>query len=224
MPAPYFDRDYPTRTIDCLSHVGTLQPEHKRTGSYEGAGLSVSLHPDAWCHIAKLGGLPTWQLRRPGGRFLEAHALSTLHRETIFCWALTRGLVERCPVYVVQRFDEELDGPIVLTFDTLASAEAENDGDFTMPIHQQLSYRSTPALDQAARQESPTLGDRAVFDLLLPIFVEEELSLDGVWWDDILEPSCYSAPRGVIVPSKLPQWSRDQVVSHNLTRCQKVMP
>lgn len=42
----------PVKTLKGLYHVGTLDASKKRDG-YEGAGLSVSTHPDAWKRIAK---------------------------------------------------------------------------------------------------------------------------------------------------------------------------
>ena len=45
-----------------------------------------------------------------------------------------------------------------------------------------------------------------VFDYVLPLYAEE-LGYDGVWWEDILDIGKFSAPRGVIVPSKISSWT-----------------
>lgn len=43
-------------------------------------------------------------------------------------------------------------------------------------------------------------------DFLLPLYVEREMpDAHGVWWED--EHGPMSAPRGVIVPSKMPDIS-----------------
>jgi len=42
--------------------------------------------------------------------------------------------------------------------------------------------------------------------LLLTIFVEKTTNYDGIWWNDKLDVSKYSAARGVIFNSKLNNW------------------
>jgi hypothetical protein len=37
------------------------------------------------------------------------------------------------------------------------------------------------------------------------------ISFDGAWWREKLDPSTYSAPRGVIFQSRLPQWATEAV-------------
>ena len=46
-----------------LWHVGSMNPRIKRPGSYEGAGLSVSVHPEDWQQIAEIGG-DLWELTK----------------------------------------------------------------------------------------------------------------------------------------------------------------
>lgn len=68
----------PPRTFEALFHVGTLRPEDKGCDgpSWEGHGLSVSVHPAAWTRIARLGGRPTWKLVNDQARFVDVHALT----------------------------------------------------------------------------------------------------------------------------------------------------
>ncbi|MFZ3481778.1 hypothetical protein [Sphingomonas sp. 3-13AW] len=70
---------------------------------------------------------------------------------------------------------------------------------------------STKALDVVALQDRPSAGTAEVLDLLLPIYADEVLRLDGVWWNERLDPSWYSAPRGVIPSHSVGTWK--------ITRC-----
>jgi len=45
-------------------------------------------------------------------------------------------------------------------------------------------------------------------DFLSICYAEDVLKLDGVWWDDKLNPMSYSAPRGVIFNNMLPSWTK----------------
>jgi hypothetical protein len=206
MPA----KSFPTLSINCLWHVGSMNPADKRPGSYEGAGLSVSLHPDEWTHIAKLGGYPTWELRRDGATFLHAHRLTKAQKSLVMAWGIERGLAEVCDLWEWSRFDDELESTITSysTSEDEAREEADDgDGGVWGSIKRVDGHRSTALLADLARQHGPIEGSDFVLDLLYPLYAEQKLDVDGVWWADKLQPECYSAPRGVIILSKLSLWS-----------------
>jgi hypothetical protein len=71
-------------TLKKLYHVGSLNVENKRDHSYEGAGLSVSTHPDAWRKIAR-GHVTgdTYQAVKPNNKFLNANRLSKNDKKEI---------------------------------------------------------------------------------------------------------------------------------------------
>ena len=73
----------PVKTLKGLFHVGTLDASKKRDG-FEGAGLSVSTHPDAWKRIAK-GHVTgdTYSATKEGNRILDAHSLTKEHNAEI---------------------------------------------------------------------------------------------------------------------------------------------
>jgi GNAT superfamily N-acetyltransferase len=82
----------PTRQFDQLFHVGSMRAKAKSNMSYEGAGLSVSLHPTIWRRIAKgwVGG-DLWRLTRAGNRFLDATALSREQHQQLNTWGQQNG-------------------------------------------------------------------------------------------------------------------------------------
>jgi hypothetical protein len=41
--------------------------------------------------------------------------------------------------------------------------------------------------------------------------LEASRKYDGAWWEEILDPSILSAPRGVIFPSMLKHWQWEEV-------------
>jgi len=195
----------PVKTLTDLFHVGTLDASKKRDG-YEGAGLSVSTHPDAWQKIAR-GHVTgdTHTATKEGNKFLDVHSLSNKHNEQIKQWAVKNGYLEQQETVTVSWFDDEMDDTLSQTFNSMADAEAEYD--------EELEYMDvkvdkggivpTDKLKKETRQNR--IESTGVLEFVLPIFAEHQ-GLDGVWWQDKLDVQRYSAPRGVIVPSKIKSW------------------
>lgn len=105
----------PSRSFSTLAHVGTFDPGRKAarlSRSYEGGiGLSMSVHPDDWTRIAKLGGAPTHWLTRNVGqdfRLLDAHAIEDDDRAEIEQWAVDNGLTGHSERYEGGRWGEVL--------------------------------------------------------------------------------------------------------------------
>lgn len=203
----------PTLTLSRLWHVGDLVAGAKRRGSYEGAGLSVSLHPAAWRMIARghVAGT-TWEMRRPGARFLDALALTDAQRDDILARGIADEHVRKATIWRWTYFDDELDEEVHQEFASEAEAKLESgldDGEEAVVVGIP-GHASTPELDTLCLQDSPTIGTRATLDLLLPLHAEA-LGLDGVWWSERLDPTSLSAPRGVIPASRLEMWRRTAV-------------
>lgn len=203
--------ELPLITQTEATHIGTLKAADKgiRGRSYEGHGLSVSICPEEWERIAKLGGLPWWQLENPDGRFLDAHALTEKQQAEIASWGLELGLVEWAELWELSfdDDDDELDDTVSFLFASKDEAELE------------LEEREGSSLKQVGRwcgteQLAARIGFASELDsfaLLLPLYVEENLAgVDGVWWEDILD-GYLSAPRGVIVPGHLCRWTRQRI-------------
>jgi hypothetical protein len=187
-----------------LYHIGALDPADKgRLGpSHEGNGLSVSIHPDAWEAIARLGGSRWWRLRRAGNRFLDAHALTAGQRAALAGWAVGEDLARWTPAWRVTWYDEELDEQraFACADPEEADAEAAEVGGQVTPATELIA---TGRLHQLVGgwQDPGLTWDHAL------IAYAELAGLDGVWFADELSVAALSAPRGVIVPARLPGWT-----------------
>ena len=140
--------DVPIVWLDQVMHVGDLSPLSKRTNSYEGAGLSVSLHPDEWRAIARghVTGA-TWVLEKSGGAFLDAHLLDDAQRAATLAWACEQGFAISADLFELSLYDDELETTLTQTFTSLPQAEAENIDDLPNAIMRVSGYVSTPMLD-----------------------------------------------------------------------------
>ena len=188
-----------------LWHVGTMNPKDKRDDSYEGAGLSVSVNPEEWQQIARIGG-DLWEFTKPGNKFVNFHRLSKAQRKQIADWGVENGYAQPAELWRHSFFDEELDDWRYSDYATKAEAEGElgsgYDQEKVEPVKGGLT--ATPKLSQKSLRGK--IDPLEVMDLLVTAYAEDELDCDGVWWADDLDPENLSAPRGVIFPSKLSSW------------------
>ena len=201
----------PTLTFQSLYHIGTLNPDNQGNNysySYEGPGLSVSLHPDEWRSIAKLGGQPTWIAHKQNNKFLNRWALTEKQEYTIHEWGLTNGLLEYATRWEVRHWDSESENEYYFYCKTQEEALDEADTDDNAI----KETRMLVATEQLAELTGVKQGETVdVFDLVLNIYTQRETQLDGIWWEDTYEPLAYSCPRGVILPEMTPTWSFTKV-------------
>ena len=197
-------RALPLRYLKRVYHVGTLQASDKgcRGTSLEGRGLSVSINPDAWTKIAKLGGLPCWQLDSQKGCFLDFHKLSKERLDEIAAWGVDHDLTIARDGWSVSWLDDELGHACEMLFTDRESAETEADG--WREINPKRLLASTEKLAQRAGYKP---DPAQTLDFLAISFAEDVLAVDGVWWKDELDPVRLSAPRGVIFPARLQHWT-----------------
>jgi hypothetical protein len=189
--------------IDRVAHIGSLDRADKGRHSYEGHGLSVSVDPHEWEAIARLGGLPWHLLSRTEGRFVDYWSLSTRSRRGIARWGLQRNYLQRRIAWSASRWDDELEDTFTTCHDTKQEAleELEVD-DQEGEVRRTTVLAGTAHLERRTEMSSPQDG----FDLALVCYVEDHHpDLDGVWWQDRHGP--LSAPRGVILPARLAQWT-----------------
>lgn len=192
----------PVIHLEGLTHVGKLDPTSKGTNSYEGQGLSVSLHPEEWQQIARLGGT-VWSIgpAHPA-RFLDYHELTEPQREEVAEYGTNAGYVTRETVYRVTYWDGEWEEERYFTQKTREDAEYEaEDLDATIT--------EVPALIATDTFPDSTVnaGDTDIDQILATVWVNEVATeFDGVWWEDNLDVDTLSAPRGVIVPRAIPAW------------------
>lgn len=199
--------DMPCRGFDQLWHLGSLRKADKGHGSYEGAGLSVCRHPDAWRAIAKLGGQPLWKLTRPGNRFLLAHKLTRPMRSQIEAWGLTEDLVRPEQYFRAHFYDEETERWSYFICASRAEAKRELEIYERGRISETTGLAASPRLRRRTRNEGDPVG---LYDLLLTVYADDVLKLDGVWWQDRLDVWALSAPRGVIFPRRLRSWTKSK--------------
>jgi 8-oxo-dGTP pyrophosphatase MutT (NUDIX family) len=203
------------RSFKKLWHVGTMNPNDKQKGSYEGAGLSVSVNPEEWQYIAGVGG-DLWELTKQGNRFLNFHRIGKTQRQQIVQWGLKKGYVEPVVTYKVEFWDDE--DQETRYHEYLDKAEA--DAEAKSMIEEEGNESVKVVTDTEALNPTPTLLQRAhadrseptmAWDYLVIVYAEDMLQCDGVWWDDRLDQYALSAPRGVIFKDKLSSWKIKKV-------------
>lgn len=198
----------PMKSFKKLFHVGSMDASKKRSGSYEGSGLSVSTHPEAWRKIARgyVTG-DTYIITKPNNKFIDANKINKKQAHQIFAWAVQNELVTPATTYRVSYFDDELDSEVYSDYDSLEAAQQEaNDPEDIRVI--KSGYLPTDKLKQLT--QNPHMTPTAILDYVLPIYAET-LGVDGVWWKDKLDVAGYSAPRGVISPSQVSTWSIEKI-------------
>lgn len=201
---------FPVRSFPYLLHVGSLNPSEKRNDSHEGHGLSVSLHPDEWRQIT--GGYTNGDLHKltkPSNQFLDYHKMTKKQKEVIKSWGFDNGYLEPVVTYRVTYFDDEMDEKVYTDFEDRESAEYENQEIGGTITEIKDGFKITPKLAQLCRLSGNHYIN--VLDFAVIAYTEQVLNLDGIWWNDRLDPQNYSAPRGVIFPNKVASFSITKV-------------
>lgn len=200
---------FPYRSFLNLFHVGTLDSRNRRQDAFslEGPCLSVSEHPEAWCRIARLGGLPVWRLTRKNNRFIDVHRLPRATRNGVAAWAVENRWARRATVWQAWTTDED-GSPCYTQHENREAAELEvhepvrDDGQPSVQPVQALV--ATPQLLAWASQ--PRIEPGLVFDFALMAYAQRELDVDGLFWNEELDPAALSAPRAGILPDRVAHW------------------
>lgn len=203
-------KPFPTRSFKKLWHVGTMDITKKREGSHEGNGLSVSPNPEAWQMIARSSG-DYWELTKPGNLFLDFYRMSKAHRQELRTWGAEQGYIEAADTWDVCHYDDEMEDTMCSEYPTLEEAlsesgygsveEAKEDG---IEITQNTGGM-LPTAKLSSRIGEP-VAQAFTVDFLSMVYAEDVLKIDGVWWNETLDVSRYSAPRAVIFNTKVPTW------------------
>lgn len=198
----------PIKSLARVKHVGSLNASDKRRDSQEGAGLSVSRHPEEWREIAR--GLvfgDTWDCARKDGakgRFMNVTRLSEGARGQIRDWAVANGLAEVRQLHFFSYYDDEMEAEMVPTFETEEEMLRELDDRDDAETGTRQGLAATDLLREASYGRAELA---CVDDLVAVQYAARETDLDGCWWDCVLDPLTYQAPRGVILPSRIAEWS-----------------
>ena len=197
----------PTPQFRLVAHVGDLsQPRNPQGRSFEGSGLSVSQHPEAWTKIARLGGRETWLLHKANPSFYE---VPWPVPPEIYAWCEAKGFIEPALRFRAEWEDSELEGLVFCDFDTLEEAQEEAE-DLEAEIKEVQGWKLGPAgiaYCKAAFGVDSRIIHNEARDFA-PMFWAESQGYDGCWWHETLDPINLSAPRGVIFQSKLDGWSK----------------
>lgn len=196
-------------------HVGTLEPDRKghfHADSLEGHCLSVSLHPEAWIQIARLGGSPVWRLDHESGAFVDILSLEAdaVAANAVRAWGVEQGLAQIKTCWRAWQYDSEEDDWRYMVFDTEEKARLNAD-EFEDREGGNVECVSlcvgTPALCEIIGWKDASTKE--VLDFLVLAYLEANVpEVQGVWWSEILDPDALSAPRAGILPSRLQGWQR----------------
>lgn len=211
----------PTFHVPTCFHVGSMDPGRRGTWSLEGQGLSVSLCPDAWLRIARLGGGELWDVSRDGALYLDAHGLDGATLADVRSWAVATGFARHAEVWRLCDWNEEREEWAFSEFATRDAAlreAADPDGLVEMEGETSLDALVGESLMRvpgvvltdagAARLRGASRSGDATGDLVI-LWAEDVLAAEipdlcGVWWTDRYDPDALSAPRGVVFASALP--------------------
>lgn len=188
-------------------HVGFLDVSNLNNrpvvySSLEGTGLSVSLCPEEWIKIAKLGGKNTYLLSKEGARFYMAHEGGN---SEALEWCVENGYLSRANKYRAYRTDEEGE-EIYFEMDSEQEASDESED---VRLHNGYKFAEK---GKAYWQSSfSSLPKNSFAEDFAVIFWAEAMGFDGVWWNDTLDSSILSAPRGVIFQARLSEWKIEEV-------------
>ncbi len=176
----------------------------------------MSLHPEEWTSIARLGGR-TYRLRKSGARFLDVPGGSGRDPATL-AWAEREGFLAPRQFWRVTEWDPEREEDVYSDFESEAEARRESEvrsvyEDIADPVPVSghvFAPRGEEYWHEAFARSEPVRHELA--EDFAPIFHARALGLDGVWWNDDYDPPLLSAPRGAIFrPS---EWEVEEVGAH----------
>lgn len=228
---------YPLIPLSDVYHLGTLNPEDRGqrfSSSLEYDGLSVSVCPVDWARIAELGGSPCWHLENEEALFLDM--LAVKHDRDLMgeieAWGKQTGRIENITVYRawIENCEDETWGYMTLPTEAEARAEVADqvadDPDNTPPGLSSCVQRVStwiPTEELAAecgmRTEWKHRYDENGLEMAVYQWAREVLPerlgcpVDGVWWNELLSPETFSAPRGGIFPGMTGRWKRQELSS-----------
>lgn len=193
-------------------HVGNLDADRDPPRySFEGAGISVSKHPDAWRRIASTVSGDTYTLTNPDSTFYTVDP-AALPLDDHIEWCRETEFITETTGYRVETHDGGF-----MQFYEYETAEREASEHGTTP-----DATTVYALGPRGRRywdisftSSPDTADPLAVESLLPVwFARYAHDVDGVWWDYELAPDDYSAPTGVIFQSQRKNWTITRTDAH----------
>jgi hypothetical protein len=203
------EADIPRFPLRVVTHIGSLDPSRKGEAgsSYEGMGLSFSQHPEAWAEIAELGGI-WWDADLTGLKIVDALAClgSPSIMKVVRAWAEQQGLVSPVQVFKASWLDTETDQRVEVWCATRKAALAEIAEQEDGKVRSAQEWAPTDRLCARMGFKRPAVlkpTPNTASEMMMAW--AEDHGWDGAWWNERLNPSAYSAPRGVVFPSSIPK-------------------
>lgn len=159
--------EIPVRSFPFLIHAGELDRSLRKPSSHEGDGLSVSLCPDDWERIARLGEPSRWDITmlnagRTGEemKLIDIYALmnDTDMKAEITEWAIEAGLARQTDLWCVVTYDGECEE---VRYSYCRKEEDAQQEAFMSTYDETVTYRSE-SLQEAiklVRQKAEKDGD-----------------------------------------------------------------
>lgn len=192
-------------------HFGKIDITEKNSDSLEGSGLSVSIYPKAWGKITRCWGILN-KLIKKDSSFLDFHSLSKEQKDIMLQWGVENSYIEHKTLYKVEFFNGDFDTDQILIYTSID--EIVEEGYEVEDSEEFEGFIATEKLSiECLCSNTPPILS---FDVLCTIYADKILGLDGVWWEDILDPSILSAPRGVIFNSKINDWQHKIIAEEDL--------
>lgn len=201
-------------SISPVYHVGDLGGERETPyTSYEGRGVSISIHPTAWEEIIRSDGtstherLKTYKITNPDAEFyyIDPEAPLDVERQ----WCVENEYVEPARGHKVT-YENGTGETAYMEFLSEETAQMEAEA-----RHGEIAETEILTLGPSgveywldAFRQAPEGADPILIAALTPVWYAQENGYDGVWWDEKYDPANYSAPRGVIFQPKLDSWER----------------
>jgi len=187
-----------------LSHVGTMDINNRSEHTYEGhLGLSVSSFPEEWGMIASLGG-NVYELLNENGTFFDFHKITDDMWTEMYAWAVEEGYLVPHTYFAFDYEDCEWEMMIRSTYFTESEANIEAGGEHV--VFKVEGFAGTNKYAELVGEEQ-----RNEASLILTIIAKLQESIDGVFWNDTIDPSRLSAPRAMILNEKLSRWEISEV-------------
>lgn len=130
--------------------------------------------------------------------FADAYRLDGTQRAAITGHAVQIGLLAPVTRYLTEHHDTELDEVVAIEHGDPGAAASEA-AEYRCEVLEVHTVTATTALLELAGWPAGDPGSATSFDLALIALVSEGRGdLDGVWFDDRLDPAALSAPRGAL--------------------------
>lgn len=221
----------PVLRLHKVFHVGSMDRsrlgENAGASSQEGACLSVSLTPNAWASIARLGN-ELHVIETADGLFLDVVALldDQAARSEVLAWAVEAGLAEIQTLWRAWNYDDETEEWRFMLFTSREEAFSEaceqagedyaDEAAVPGPEgHAGIEAIQVPVGLNPLRELTgfAVRPDEDATDAIVTAFAMlrgEQLAgrpFDGIWWREIYAPELLSSPRGGIFQDRVRLWT-----------------